>query len=186
MGEKKTEKRPTVLLMAVGRCIMSDGKSEGRRFYEITEDELDTGTPPDDKVPDDVEDKYRAAHAMALVEDPWYARMRVYGGKGVGKNMGGSPGMVYCVEVDPEDASTIYSGTAQYVGQWPDREQRATWQMLDSTMGQKIALMRKAKKAKNQDDVLECLEPIREAYRKARGMQRNLILARAVQYITRG
>jgi hypothetical protein len=184
MTEKKTEKRPTILLMYVGRYIGSDGKSEGRKFYHITQDEWDAGVVPESK-PAAIGSEGAVERAFALASNPWAERERFYSGKRLAKYMGGSPGMVYRVEVDPEDASTIYTATAQYVGVWPDQKQRAEWQMLDSTVGQKIALMKKAKKAKNQDDVLECLEPIREAYRKARGMQRSLILARAVQYITR-
>ena len=184
MGEKTEEKRPTILLMAAGRYIGSDGKSEGRKFYQVTEDELAAGSTPESE-PAAIGSEGAVERAFALADNPWAERERLYSGKRLAKYMGGSPGMVYRVEVDPEDESTIYTATAQYVGQWPNQEQRAEWQMLDSTVGQKIALMKSAKKAKNHDDVLECLEPIREAYRRARGMQRSLILARAVQYITR-
>lgn len=161
MSEK--QENPTILLMYVGRCILSDGKSEGRVYYQLDEADWKAGTITT-RDGDTIE--------------------RVFSAK-VSKFMGGSAGIVYRVEVPPEDDSKIYTGTAQYVGMWKDQEQRAAWQMADSTVGQKIALLKEAKKGKADDSVLECLAPIREAYQRARGLQRSLILARAVQYITR-
>jgi len=159
----KAEKpNPTILLMFVSRCLLSDSK-EGRVYYQVTERQLEDGDLGDD--------------------DPMQITL---GAKGASKHMGGSAGIVYRVEQPPDNPDRFYIGTAQYVATWPDREQRAAWQMQDQTMGQKIALMKEAKKAKRDDAVLECLAPIREAYQRARGMQRNLLLARAVQYITRG
>ena len=154
------EKNPTILLLMVQRYRTAKG-DEGRIYYEITRDELETGKMD-----------------MATVE----GRERFYSGKNAIKYMGGSAGIVY--EVEAKGAS-VFPGTARYVGMWPDREKRAEWQLVDKVEGQKIALAKEHKKAKREDAVLECLEPIRLAYRNARGARRSLILARAVQYITR-
>jgi len=161
MTEK--QENPTILLMFVSRCILSDGKSEGRVYYQL--DEAD----------------YKAGVITTRDGEPID---RVFAAK-IAKYMGGSAGIVYRVEVPPDNDTQIYTGSAKYVGMWKDQEQRAAWQIADSTMGQRIALMKEAKKAKADDSVLECLAPIREAYQRARGLQRSLILARAVQYITR-
>ena len=170
MTKKKTEKpNPTILLLFVGRCTLSDGKTEGRVFYRIEEDELEGGN---DAFLDD--------------ESVIAGRRVVLGGRGLNAHMGGNPGIVYRVEQPPDDDTSYFIATARYAGRWENQEQCAAWQMADSAKGQQIALMKDHKRAKRQDDVLECLAPIREAYKKARGLQRNLILARAVQYITRG
>ena len=152
---------PTMLLMFVSRCVLSDGKSEGRVYYEVDESYKDAVLPS---------------------ERP---KERIFLAKKVSKYMGGSAGIVYRVEVPSNNPEQIYTATAEYVGMWPDQEQRAAWQVADQAAGQKIALMKAAKKAKKDDAVLDCLAPIREAYQRARGVQRSLILARAVQYITR-
>ena len=153
---------PTTLLMFVSRCLLRDGK-EGRIYYPITEEELEIGVLGDD-----------SSDKVAL------------GARAASKHMGGSAGIVYRVEQPPDNPDRFYIGTAQYVGTWPDKKQCVAWQMYDQTKGQQIALEKKAKKAKTDDAVLECLEPVREAYKRARGVQRSLLLARAVQYIVRG
>lgn len=163
MTGKKTEKpNPTTLLMFVSRITMT-GDKEGRLYYEVTERQLEDGDLGDEPL-------------LQIILST----------KGASKYMGGGAGIVYRVEQPPDNPNSFYTGTAQYVGTWPDKEQRTAWQMQDQTMGQKIALMKEAKKSKSYDAVLECLEPIREAYSRARGLQRNLILARAVKYITQG
>jgi len=160
--EKTEQPRPTILLMFVSRCVLDDGK-EGRIYYRITDEQLEDSDLGDD-----------APMQFTL------------GGRSSSKYMGGAAGIVYRVEQPPDNPDQIYTATARYEGTWPDREQRAAWQVTDQTKGQEIALKKEAKKAKRDDAVLECLAPIREAYQRARGMQRNLLLARAVQYITRG
>jgi hypothetical protein len=160
MTEKKN---PTILLLFVGRCVLSDGKSEGRLYYQLSEDDFKAGTiPMEDGEP---------------IE-------RVFSAK-ISKYLGGNPGIVYRVEVPADNQTQIFPSSARYVGRWEDQDQCAAWQMADQTKGQQISLMKEHGRAKRQDDVLECLAPIREAYQRARGMQRSLILARAVQYITR-
>lgn len=151
---------PVVLLLYIGRCLLTDGKSEGRLFYQISEDEMRRGELP---------------------EEP---REIVLNGKGL--TMGGNPGIIYRVEQPPDNPAQFYTGTARYAGRWNDSERCAEWQIADQAQGQRLALIREEKKARRRDDVLECLAPIREAYQRARGVQRSLILARAVQYITKG
>lgn len=164
MSEKKKEKKPnpTTLLLFVIRCVLG-GDKEGRIYYEITEAELESGV---------------------LVASSRTTQVAL-SAKVASKHMGGSAGIVYRVEHPPGDTEKFYTGTAEYVGLWPDKKQRAAWQVYDQTKGQQIALLKRMKKAKADDAMLECLEPIREAYQRARGLQRNLLIARAVQYITR-
>lgn len=162
MAEKPN---PTILLVLVGRCILSDGKSEGRVYYEVDPDDFEAGVVT-----------LREGAPLERV----YARTAA-------KDMGGSAGIVYRVETVPGvPKSRIYLHTAQYVGLWPDQEKRAEWQLSDHAVGQRIALMKEHRKSKRDDSVLECLAPIRDAYRRARGAQKSLMLARAVMYITRG
>ena len=160
-----TEQRenPTILLLYVGRRAR-EGESEARRYYQLEEADFKAG--------------------VVTMSAEGFPVERLFAAKVVA-SMGGMPGMVYRVESHPGDTTKIYPGTAQYAGTWPDKEQRAAWQITDSVEGQKIALTKKHKAAKADDAVLECLAPIRRAYQRARGMQKNLVLARAVQYITR-
>lgn len=161
-----SDDRPKKLLMFVQRCYVSGGK-EGYLYYEITDDEMHLGEFDERNFDGE-------------------SRERVYSvNKQTRKHMSGSPGMIFRVEYDPDRPSTIFSNTGYYVGQWPDQKQRAEWQMLDHTFGQELRLKKELKKAKRDDSILECLRPIRMAYSNAVGVQRSLILARAVQYITR-
>lgn len=157
-GDKQPN--PSVLLLYIGRCLLTDGKSEGRLFYQIDEDVMRRGELPES--PQEV----------------------VLSGKGL--TMGGNPGLIYRVEQPPDNPAQYYTGSARYAGRWNDPETCARWQISDQAQGQRLALIRDEKKARRRDDVLECLAPIREAYQRARGVQRSLILARAVQYITKG
>lgn len=162
MTDEKTA-NPTVLLMYVGRCILSDGKSEGRIYYELTESD------------------YRAGVITTRDGD---TIERVFSKKSA-KWMRGSPGIVYAVEYPADDPTKIYPSTARYVGLWEDRAQRIAWQLADSVIRQQYLLKQQEKKAQKDDAVLECLAPIRAAYQQASGVQRNLVLARVVQYLTR-
>lgn len=161
------EKRVTTLFLSLGRQCSWKGE-EYRTYVPITEEMLKTG----EIAADYIEERSFNFSGKAL--------------KNAVRYMGGSAGIVYAVEQPADNPNSLFTGTAAYRGTWPDQEQRATWQMADQTAGQQIALAKQAKRAKSDDAVLECLAPIREAYSQARGMQRSLILARAVQYITRG
>jgi len=161
------EKRVTNLFLSLGRQCDWKG-NEYRTYVPITKEMLDDG---------EIADDYIEEHSFNFSGKSL---------KNAAKYMGGSAGIVYSIEQPADNLNSVYTGTARYHSMWPDEERRAAWQMADQTAGQQIALAKKAKKAKSDDAVLECLEPIREAYQRARGMQRSLILARAVQYITRG
>jgi hypothetical protein len=135
MTKKKPEKKaPTILLMFIQRCVLRGGK-EGRIYYEIAPGEFEAGVFT--KEPEEL----------------------VYSGKSMSKYMGGSAGIVY--EVPSPEPGSIITGQASYHGMWPNAEQRAEWQMLDQTVGQQLALRKAHQKAKRDDSVLECLEPIR-------------------------
>lgn len=160
------EKRVTNLFLFVGRQCTWQGE-EYRTYVPVTQEMLESG---------EIAEEYIKEHSFNFSGKAL---------KNAAKYMGGSAGIVYSVEQPADNPNSLFTGTASYRGTWPDQERRAAWQLADQTAGQQIALAKKAKKAKADDAVLECLEPIREAYRNARGMQRNLILARAVQYITK-
>lgn len=166
MTEEKKSERITTLFLSLGRIRTWDAK-EYRRYVPITQEMLDAG---------EIDQGYIEERAFT------------FGGKSLrnaNKHMGGSAGIVYAVEQPADNPDSLFIATALWHATWPDQDQRAIWQMADQTAGQQIALDKKGKKAKSDDALMECLEPVREAYHNARGLQRNLILARMVQYVTK-
>lgn len=107
--------------------------------------------------------------------DRWYSKVKHTG----------RPGGVFKVECDAADESTIYSGTLTYQHMWDDEEQVATWQAQHDAYNAADRARKRFKKDTGANRVLECLEPIREAYHNATGLERQVILAQAVSYITR-
>lgn len=149
----------TVLLVFVRRVDL-DGGQEGRVYYRVTDAEFRTGTLPDDIG--------EATHIYS---------------KKVGKHMGGRAGIVY--RVPSPKPGTIVPGEAKWAGLWPNDERRVEWQSLDDAWYLANQLQKKTKAAKEDDAILECLEPLRSAYWSSVGLQRNILLARVVQYLTR-
>jgi len=150
-----TEETRNVLLVNTGRCVLADSK-EGYRLIEVTSEQFDAGKLPNDG-------------------EPWIF------GKRITKHLGRTPGMVFEVDVT---AATAKLATAQYKGLWPDEEHRARWDIEHRALGQKFKLEAQKKKDERLS-AFECrLNPIRDAYRHARGLQRSLMLAHVVRYIT--
>ena len=145
-----------VLLINIGRCTLSDLK-EGYSFIEVTPDQFSYGNLPND-------------------EKRWTF------GKNIAKHLGRAPGMVFKVEVSE---TSIKLDTSEYQGLWPDNDQRARWDIEHRTLGQKFSLEAQKKKDERLNAFEHRLEPIRDAYRHARGLQRSLILANVVKYITK-
>jgi hypothetical protein len=150
-------KKPTkkILLVNTGRCTLSNLK-EGYRFIEVTSKSCATGRIPDNQ-------------------------KRWIFDKSVTKHLGRAPGMIFEVEVT--DNSAILS-TADYKGLWPDKDQQARWEVEHRTLGQKFQLDARKKKDERFSAFEERLDTIRLAYRNARGLQRSLILAHVVKFIT--
>lgn len=158
---ENNEPNTKILLVYIGRRILSDGK-EGHAYLRVSDADIQSCVVPSDVL---------HRHVFATKNT---------------KEMSGTPGTIYRVDAPPGDqVSSIFPDTATYFKMWPDKDKRAEWQISDHAVGMELRLLKEQAKAQRHDDVEECLAPIRAAYQQARGVQRNLILARAVQYITR-
>jgi hypothetical protein len=91
--------------------------------------------------------------------------------------------MVYEVE-QKAGSTTIYPGTARFVGRWPDEAAMLRYDAWDRPAKADHDLAKADAKAKRVDPWLECLAPARDAYRNARGARRNFVLAQIVRFIT--
>ena len=99
----------------------------------------------------------------------------------------GRPGGIYTVEYPAQrEGNTIYVKTFKYVGFWPDEALAIAWQTRHDAHTTLERLEKKRAKETGTNLVAEQLEPIREAYQKAVGLERSVILAQVVSYITRG
>lgn len=154
---KTAEETRTVLLVNMGRTILSDRK-EGYRFLEVSEHNFETGKLP-------------------ASED---SRVWAFG-KSITKHLGRAPGMVFEVKVSTD---SVKLDTVQYKGLWPDEEHRARWDTEHRALGNQLALEARKKKDERFSAFEDRLEPIRDAYRAARGLQRSIILAHVVRFIT--
>jgi len=113
-----------------------------------------------------------------LPENP---EARVWG-KAVVKYMRGMAGSVYEVE-SPKDG-TIIPASARFIKLWEDQGQRAEWQITSEAARDELEYLKAEARARKDDSVFECLEPIRRAYRKAVGAQKRIVLVRAIMAIT--
>lgn len=156
--ETTTEKVRTVLFLNMGRTVLSDNK-EGYRFLEVSNTNFELGEIP-------------------ASED---SRVWAFG-KSVTAHLGRAPGMVFEVDVTSD---SVKLATAKYKGLWPDDEHRLTWEALHKTLGDQLRLEARKKKDERFNNFEHRLEPIRDAYRNARGLQRSLILAHVVRFLTR-
>ncbi len=94
------------------------------------------------------------------------------------------PGAVLSIEYDPENEGTVYTDTAEVVGQIDDKVS-AAWRAASDAIKTEWDVRRKAKQEGRRDMQLELLEPLRETYRRLRNRdQRTAFLARVMAYIT--
>ena len=155
---------PIILLMYIGRCLLNDNKTVDFKYYQLDEDEFKTGI---------------------ITKRDGHPIERMFS-KAVYKQLTGTPGIVYRVIVPKENPREhIYASSGKFIGRWHDKQMQVTWQIADDAEKQRIALMKMTKKMVANNLVLERLDPIRVAYKQARGLQKDIILARVVQYITR-
>ncbi|MHC4621180.1 MAG: hypothetical protein ACYTEQ_25820 [Planctomycetota bacterium] len=108
-------------------------------------------------------------------DDRWYSKI-----KSVGR-----PGGIFRMECSVDDDSTVYSATAQYQDLWDDEDLVATWQAKHDAATATDRARKRFQKDTRVNRVFECLEPVRNAYARATGLERQVILAQAVSYITR-
>jgi len=154
---EETEQVRTVLLLNMGRTVLSNNK-EGYRFLEVSNTNFELGEIP-------------------ASEDT-----RVWAfGKSVTSHLGRAPGMVFEVNVT---ANSVKLDTVKYRGLWPDDEYRLQLDVEHKTLGDHLKLEARKKKDERFNNFEHRLEPIRDAYRNARGLQRSLILAHIVRFIT--
>ncbi len=95
-------------------------------------------------------------------------------------------GCVYRYESSGEEGATIIHGPGERAGDWPDRGEVERWQIEHQAARDEHATLSSAKAAGKERLDIKSLERWREAYQRASSVRRNLILLRAVQYITRG
>jgi len=100
------------------------------------------------------------------------------------KNIG-CAGSIWSVEVSPDQESTIYTNTMKYEGMWGSTYKVVEWQALSDAAITAIGLERRKAKETSNNEVFECLEPLRKAYAKAVGRERQILLAQVVEYVTR-
>lgn len=95
-----------------------------------------------------------------------------------------SPGAVYSFEYNPETPTSIYPGTARYIGRYSDEDAVIRWQTRDRTERtlMQAAKLEESDNAKRYD--LERLKPFQETYFSMPSMQRAIYLAMIVRYIT--
>jgi len=158
---KAAEAEPrTILVLVLGRCVLQGGKP-GVELAEVTEEELE------------------AARDGVKLEP---RESMVYGRPSLKAFQAGA-GSVYKVE-SPKDG-TIIPSSATFRGLWPDEAHRVLLQVKDRASRTELE-RRKAEAKARRLTGLEGLEPIRDAYRQARGVHKSIILAQVVAYITGG
>lgn len=100
------------------------------------------------------------------------------------------PGLVFEFQgsIDPLNHNhlTIVPSSGRYVRQWPDEASVVAWDAEDRANRMAINLLAAGKTAGEENPTLEALRPVREAYKRLRGLQRSLLLAKVVEYITGG
>lgn len=97
----------------------------------------------------------------------------------------GRAGSMWLVEVSPDQESTIYTNTMKYEGMWGATYKVVEWQALSDAAATAIAYEKRKAKDTSVNEVFECLEPLRKAYGKAVGRERQILLAQVVEYVTR-
>lgn len=85
-----------------------------------------------------------------------------------------------------EDRLSIIASSGRYVQEWPDAAKVLEWDAEDRANRLMIDLLAAGKTAGGKNPMLESLRPVREAYKRLRGLQRSLLLAKVVEYITGG
>lgn len=148
-----------VLLVFARNCETTSDKP-GRLFYLVTQEEYEKGEC------DFSDDK-----------------KRVFGSKAIKMAM---PGIVYEVEAASPEASSIYSSTASWKGQWPDQEQRLAWVAEDRTYRvYKEAKKKDLKRKAEGDELTKVLTSLREQYRKCPHHHKQALLAAILYEIMR-
>jgi hypothetical protein len=95
-------------------------------------------------------------------------------------------GARYRVQATDATASRIIPGTMAFAGQWDgDRERVVGWAAADRALRASHRTELEHQRAKKMDPFRRNLEPLREAYQRARGAQRAQLLACIVAEITR-
>jgi hypothetical protein len=101
---------------------------------------------------------------------------------------GGRPGALWEFErpSPPDSEGTVYTSNAKYVGQYQDQKTVVGWQTEHDAARVADLARKRMEKETRPNRVMECLEPIREVYRRSRGLERQIIIAQVVAYITKG
>lgn len=96
----------------------------------------------------------------------------------------GRPGGMYQFDCDAEDDSTVYPASMSYTGYWDDEDTVCEWQARHDAANSAARARRRQKRETGRNIIHERLEPIRDAYHKCVGMERNALLAQVVAYIS--
>jgi len=95
-------------------------------------------------------------------------------------------GARYRVQATDAEASRITPSTLTFAGQWNgDRERVVGWCAADRALRAQHRSENEERRAKKMDPFRQNLEPLREAYRRARGSQREQLIACIVAEVTR-
>lgn len=85
------------------------------------------------------------------------------------------------IEVPMDEDMSVRSRDARVIDRWPDEDERTQWAAEHRIAKAASDAVKGARKA---DPFQEALDPVREAYRRARGTHRAQLLAAIVRYIT--
>jgi hypothetical protein len=155
-GEPKQES-VKIFLVSIGLVGVEDGKEVWQGFHLMTAAEASAGVFETD-------DPERKVLAYAK---PTHFR----------------PGAIIEVEAKRPDGSSIFSGTARWVGLYDDKAQVTEW----AARSEAWKALQDGKKAvareKARSPLREALEPVRAAYRALPNVQRAQLIAKVVQII---
>lgn len=94
-----------------------------------------------------------------------------------------APGAIY--KFGEDDKGAVFHNPS-YLGRWKNEEDVARWQAEHSSLDKAIDFRQVEDRENKQKKLhLELLDPICAAYRSAVGIQKNLIVAEVIHYITK-
>ena len=164
----KKQENPKVLLLYMGP-IRSTKKKKLSCWLLVTQDDIDNKTiDPDFEFEHYHEDK-----------------MRIFS-IAVAKKVYASVGNVYEFEVDTPEATSIYQNTGKYHCKWKDKRACVIWDARSAAIEAEFDAEAKLKQVSHTRSLREVLEPVRHAYKQARGVHKSHLLAQVVRYITTG
>jgi hypothetical protein len=97
----------------------------------------------------------------------------------------GRPGSVHTWEAKDPQASSVFTQTAKYVGQWKNQDDVVAWQAAHDADRANERAMKVEKSDKRANVPMEVLDPFRAAYYSLSSQARNQLIAQVVRYITK-